>query len=249
MNRRSLCLAACFGLPAWGQQGTTPNTLVLTTDAEESTYYGIWLRRVYGEALRRLGMQLETVRAPTKRGDMLAAQGQSDGEMGRAPSYAAAHPELVMVDAPLYTISFTIYSRGAVPEVTSLNDLRDTKDVVVFRRGVMVCDRALKAVVPPERLTEVGTPAQALGMLARGHARFYCEVNASVTNELMSTADKSLSAFRLFDIGEPIRLKGFLVARHAALAPKLAAALRQMEAEGLYERYHAEALARLSQDR
>lgn len=51
---------------------------------------------------------------------------------------------------------------------------------------------------------------------------------------------------KLFEIVEPLQLYPYLQRRHAALAPRLAATLRQMKAEGLFERYRVEVLRQLA---
>jgi len=247
IDRRALllsCPAIALHGRAWGEPAA--GVFVMATDAEEDTYYGIWLRRVYGEALRRQGLKLEAVIANNRRSALLASQGQIDGDMVRAPSYGASHPELVMLEAPMYPVNFSLYARAATPDVARMSDLRTAKGTVVYRKGVLICERLMKNLLPPDRLVEVSTAESALGMLKRGRARFYCEVDSLMTNTLTPAAvNKGLSAFKLFDIGSPMLLHGFVQQRHAELAARLSDTLKQMKDEGLFDKYRAEALQQI----
>ena len=50
------------------------------------------------------------------------------------------------------------------------------------------------------------------------------------------------------ELGEPVPLYAFVNRRHTELAPRLAATLRQMKAEGLIEQYRHETLRKFGKE-
>ncbi|MDT9000588.1 transporter substrate-binding domain-containing protein [Paucibacter sp. APW11] len=237
----ALLIGLAGSLHAQPAQGS----LRLGTGTEEHEYNGIWLRRLYAEAARRLGLQLQVVIAPAKRATVMTERGELDGEMIRARAYAEAHPEMLMIDVPLVTTVFAIYARDGASKANSLAELRQTSGQVVFRRGVQVCEDALRAALPAERIAEVVSAENALKMLERGHARYLCDMDSAV-NAVRSRVGETLLGSRLFSVGDATQLYPFLSARHTSLAPRLTATLKSMRAEGLIERYQADALRQLN---
>ncbi len=248
-TRRSFVAGGIVGLAAmpWtAARSAAPPAFVLGTDADETTFYGLWLRRVYAEALRRLDMRLEAAVFPTMRASLMADQGSIDGEMVRAPSYAAAHPDLVRVDEPMFDVAFAIYAAKAMPGANRLEDLVAADTHGVYRRGVAVCENALKPALPADRLSEVTTTAQGLGMLVARRGVFFCELDSSVWNEVSALSARDAAAVqKLFNLGNPVPLYPYLHRKHAELAPRLAAVLKQMKAEGLFDRYRVEVMQKL----
>ncbi|MEJ6002003.1 hypothetical protein [Paucibacter soli] len=199
---------------------------------------GQWQRRVYSEALRRLGLRLVVAEVPLARLSMLASQGGIDGDIARAAPYAAEHPDMVRVEMSIITAVFNVYSGRPMPDINRLEQLRDSALVAAYHRGVVGCEKTLKELLPPARLNGVSKTAQALRMLERGHVQLFCEVNTEMINEPL--AQDMLDGGRLhklFSIGAPMPLHAYLQRRHAELAVKLANTLRQMKDEGLLDRY------------
>jgi len=113
---------------------------------------------------------------------------------------------------------------------------------VQYRRGVLVCENALKKWQPPDRMFDVTTTEQGLKNLLEGPAGFaHCDTRLAVTSALYSERFKGVTSIReLLVLGETQPLYPYLHRRNAALAPRLAEVLRQMKAEGLIARYQRE---------
>jgi hypothetical protein len=79
-------------------------------------------------------------------------------------------------------------------------------------------------------------------MLLSGRADYYCDVDTAVQNALGSTELKGVTTIRKVLLLQAAPLYPYLVRRHADLAPRLAATLRAMKAEGLIERFRQEAM-------
>ena len=209
--------------------------LTLATGTEPDSADGRWLRRVFNEAFRRLGWRLDVLVMPARRAELALQRGDVDGEMVRTSLYGEQHPELQRVDTPLLRVSFGIYGTPAASRPQSLEALRAGEGQVIYRRGVTVCEQRLREVLPADRLVEISAADNAVRMLARGRAGYVCDMDSAFSLSLahLPTADgRSAPMQRLFELGAPMAAYPFLHARHAALAPRLAAMLQVLRAEG-----------------
>ena len=224
--------AAPASAPAASAAGREP-TLSLATGTDGQSKDGRWLRRVFTEALRRLGWRLAVQEMPARRAELALQRGEVDGEMVRTAAYGELHPELLRVDAPLMQTSFGIYGTGTSGRPRTLDELRRSEGVVIYRRGVAVCEQRLRELLPPQRLLEISAADNAVRMLARGRAAFVCDMDSAFSLSLAHLGESHAPPLhRLFELGTPMALYPYLHARHAALAPQLAAALQAMRAEG-----------------
>lgn len=237
----AVLLSLCAGLLV--QQPAQAAPFVLGTDQLETTSFGRLYRKLYAEAFRRLGVPLQVVHAPTQRLAVMLAQGEIDGEVVRALAYGQMHPEFVRVDEPVMDIVFTLYTARPGLAITRADELAAGGLQGAYKRGVVFCERTLKPLLPPERLADVTDSGQGLAMLLAGRADFYCDVNVAFEQAQADESVKGAAAARKLLEMERSPLYPYLHPRHAELAPRLAATLRQMKAEGLIERYRQEAIS------
>ncbi len=218
---------------------------VMATDQPETTYEGKWQRLAYQEAFKRLGIPLEVEVMPTQRVSAMVDSGAVDGQFMRVSAYADAHPEQVRVDEVIYEVGFALWVSNPALTLSRLQDLAATDWVGVYKRGVELCQRSLSPLVPAERLSSVATEHDGLRMLLGGRVDYYCEIDAAVQSALSSPEFKAATSVRpLLTIGDRIVLYPYLHKKNAALAPRLAAVLKDMKAEGLLERFRQQALGR-----
>lgn len=212
----------------------------------ESVYGQRWLRRIYGEAFKRLGVNMEVKAFPTVRLTVMLEQGMVDGEMARAFGYAAAHPNLVRVDESVIEVVFALFGTDASASLDRLEDLASGKAQVEYRRGVAVCENTLKPMISVEHLSDIATTLQGLNKLLAKRSDYFCDLDIAVLNTLYSPQFKDAGAIRkVLGIGKPAPLFAYLHRKHVDLAPKLAATLKQMKTEGLIERYRLDTLHEL----
>ena len=215
---------------------------VMVTDQPETTYEGKWQRVAYQEAFRRLGVPLEVELMPTQRVSAMVDSGAVDGQFMRVPAYGEAHPDQVRVDESIYEVRFAIWASNPALTLPRLNDLAATNWIGVYRRGVELCQRLLSSLVPETRLSSIATEYDGLRMLLSGRVDFFCEIDAALLSALYSPEFKGVTSVRpLLPIGDRVVLYPYLYKTHADLAPRLAAVLKQMKAEGLLERYRQQA--------
>lgn len=219
-----------------------PRAFVMVTDQPETTYEGKWQRLAYEEAFRRLGIPLEVDVMPTLRVSAMVDAGAVDGQFMRVAAYAGPHPDQVRVDEPIYEVGFAIWVNNPALTLQRLQDLTATSLIGVYRRGVELCERSLLPLVPAERLSSVATENDGLRMLLTGRVDFFCENDASLQSALYSPEFKGVTSVRaLLTFGDRIMLYPYLARKNAELAPRLAAVLKAMKAEGLLERFRREA--------
>ncbi|NRF70009.1 transporter substrate-binding domain-containing protein [Aquincola sp. S2] len=234
-----------IGVPA--QPPAAPGTVVLGTSQAETTYAGKLQRKIYIEAFRRLGVPLQLSVQPLQRLTLNSEQGSIDGEVARVHSYAEGRPQLVRVEESVYDLTWGLFTMGRSRRFANLAELATGTDLrVSYLRGVGVCEHTLKAALPATRLFDVSSDQQAFNMLRFGRVDLHCTGDLSAITLQHSAEFKDVDITRrALDLGSS-PLHPFLNQRHAALAPKLASTLRQMKAEGLIERYKAEALQELA---
>jgi len=123
-----------------------------------------------------------------------------------------------------------------------LEDLAATNWIGIYRRGVELCQRSLSSLVPETRLSSIATEYDGVRMLQSGRVDFFCEIDAALQSALYSPEFKGVNSVRpLLTIGDRVVLYPYLYKTHADLAPRLAAVLKAMKAEGLLDRYRQEA--------
>jgi polar amino acid transport system substrate-binding protein len=241
--RLPVVVLLCF-LSLWQPtaQAAPAEPFVMGMTDSQTSYTGRYFRRLYGEAFRRLGLRVELPTYPTLRIGVLVDQGTIGGEVARARVYADAHPELIRVDESVLDIEFALFTANAALDLKRLDDLPAMKLRVNFRRGVLYCEKALASVLPPEQISDVTQIEQGLMMLLTSRTDFFCDIDLAVLSALGSPEFKDVTTIRKALVLETAPLFPYLSRKHAELAPRLAAVLKEMKAEGLIERYRLEAL-------
>jgi hypothetical protein len=238
-------LAAVVLLAGSPAPAAEPATIVLGTHQSETTFQGRWLRRIYAEAFRRIGVPLQVSVVPLQRLSVLVDQGGIDGDVGRVHAYADAHPDQVRVEEPMYSMVFGLYSTDATLRLKRLEDLRTSGLRGIYPRGVAICENTLRPLLPPDRLLDVTESEQAFDMMLAGRSDFFCTSDLGVLDVLYGERFRHVAPLPMLIAIKDVPIHAYLHRRHAALAPRLAAALAQMRAEGLIERYRLDALKQL----
>jgi len=146
----------------------------------------------------------------------------------------------------VFDVGFALFVANPAHNLKRLDELASSKMNGAYRRGILFCENALKPLLPPERLADITDTSQGLHMLLTGRTDFQCDIDVAVLNSLYSNEFKGVTTIRkMLEIGTAVPLYPYLHPKRAQLAPRLAAALRQMKAEGLVERYRLEALREL----
>lgn len=240
-----VCLSAAllqFANPVAAQ----PKTITIGTEKGDRLFTDLWMESVYTEAFRRIGINTVMVKAPLKRLELLLERGEIDGELGRAPAYGAAHPQLLVVDVPILHVEFGLYSSKPIAQLETLDDLNNSKLRGSYRRGVLFCESLLSSRLPVRQISGVAAITQSIDMIAIGHADFFCDTSTAVMNEQYSAHPKRARPQKLFNVGQKVALNLYLHPKHAAILEPLTSTLRQMKSSGSFEHYRLETIKKLT---
>lgn len=234
---RILLLASLF-LPAAQALSQSTKPFIMAADGEPTTYGSRWVSLIYTEAFKRMGIPFQLENFSLARRAALVEEGAVDGESSRVHSYGNSHPNLVRVEESLIDLGFSLYTADPALRLARIEDLRATEYKVEYRRGILICQNALTAAVAAERISDVLSQQQGLKKLIARRTDLYCDIDVYVLQELQSPEFKGATNVRkVISIGKAVPTYPFLNKRHADMAPRLAAVLKQMKTEGLIESY------------
>ena len=108
-----------------------------------------------------------------------------------------------------------------------------------YRRGVKLSEGELVKVVAPEHLSNVASVEQGLKKLILGRTDLYVDVEFIIFEAIkrLDPAQFDVSALYQAGIMQEVGAYAYLHKKHAALVPKVAAVLKAMKREGLFEQY------------
>lgn len=244
LPRRLVCAIAFLlsTAPAYSQpsQASAP-PFVIAADVEPGTYVYRWATLIYGEAFKRLGIPVQFATYSLARRAALANEGGIDGEVSRIYAYADTHPELIRVEEPVMGFTFSLFTANPAVNLKRVEDLAATPLLAEYRRGILMCENTLRKFVPPERLSDVTGSEQGVKKLLAARTDVYCDIDLYVRQALNSPELRGAANVRkLFNIAS-VPTYPYLNKKHAELAPRLAATLKQMKAEGLLDAYPLQA--------
>lgn len=198
-----------------------------------------FLDAVAGEAFRRAGVQLRLVKLPAERGLINANAGTEDGDLTRIAGLDAQYSNLVRVPEKLIEWEFMAFSKNAALPATW--EVLRTHPIGHIR-GWKIYENQLKgapaAVVSSDDATQMFRQLQ----LDRIDVALY-------ERWLGLSLLKNQDIKGIVPLSPPLAKREmfiYLHKRHAALAPKLAEALRAIKAEGLYDKLYREKVLSLA---
>jgi hypothetical protein len=219
--------------------------MVMAALMTEDSPSGRFVRNIYAEAFRRLGIEFEYRYYPAVRASAAADNGEVNGELTRVYSYGDAHPNLIRVEEPAFHTAFAAFGTDPAIQLTGWDSLRDTQYTVAYLRGDRRSHDKLTEAVPPERLTATDSVPDGLKILMMSRTDLYVGPEMIVRQSLQSeelrqfTRKRKVSDIRVAGVMEKISLHAYLHKKHQELGPRLSAVLKVMREEGLIEKYQA----------
>ncbi|MHB1083994.1 MAG: substrate-binding periplasmic protein [Thiobacillus sp.] len=184
------------------------------------------------EAFRRAGVQLRLVKLPAERALINANAGIEDGDMARIAGLEGLYPNLIRVAEKLIDWEFAAFSKNAVlPAQWDVLRARLTGHI----RGWKIYEKELAGapfVVSSDDATQMFRQLR----LDRVEVVLYERM-------LGLSLLKRQHIQGVYPLEPPLAKREmfiYLNKRYAALAPKIAEALRAIKAEGLYDRLYRE---------
>jgi polar amino acid transport system substrate-binding protein len=198
-----------------------------------------FLDAVAGEMFRRAGVRLRLVRLPAERGLLNANAGTEDGDMVRIAGLEAHYPNLVRVPEKLLDWEFAAFGKDAA--LPARGDILRTRPVGHIR-GWKIYEQQLAGA---SQIVTAEDTEQLFRQLQRDRIEIALYERWQGLSRIRHQGLTGVHAL------EPLlatrEMFIYLHKRHAALVPKLAAALRAIKAEGLYDRLYREKVLSLAQ--
>ncbi|WP_342118159.1 substrate-binding periplasmic protein [Pseudoduganella sp. OTU4001] len=204
--------------------------LQLSVIAQHSVNDRIW--PALEAAAKRINITVVARPMSADRGVVEASMGQLDGAAGRSSGVEQKFPDLLRVPEPVYHYAPSAYSYMRPDVSRGWASLRSYS--LCIRRGLQLTTARTRDMARQQLADEVSM----LRMLKEGG----CEVAIMDRNEPAAKAvmatDPGLA--QLKPALEEMPLYIYLHKRHAALVPKLAAALKQLRADGTLNKLSGE---------
>jgi polar amino acid transport system substrate-binding protein len=185
-------------------------------------------------AFQRAGLSFNSVRLPLPRSIEDANDGAIDGDLHRIADVARLHPNVIQVPTPINRVDVAMYGNSDAIRTKTRAQVSLLR--VVVPRGTLLATKYLSGM----KVTVGQTRDTIFEMLAQGRVDCVFISYLDVESELTRRHLNGLVLWPHLWASEPIYL--MLNKRHAALVPRLDAALQQMKAEGLIDRTYNDAL-------
>lgn len=235
LPRRLLPALLALLVPLAGLRAAEPPPLRIGT--LEDRALAASTEKALQEAYRRAGLRIEFQPLPLRRAALLLKEGQIDGDFIRSPAFFETYPELVKVGVPVRHLSYWVHRRP--PCARSIDFAELGRSRVAYLMGAAVIESQL----PEAARVPVAQTWDLLGLVREGRAQYSV---MPMTPALLAVAGRDYP--ELCHIQLPllsIDLFHALASRHAALRPRLEAALLSMQRDGTLERIWAAAEPRL----
>lgn len=196
------------------------------------------LIRVYAEVFARLGMTFEVRDVPCRRAGERVDSGLVDGELSRVAGYGRHFRNIVRVDEPHHTKRMVAYAAREGIRLDGWASLARADLRVECPNGVVSCCDNVALYVPPDRYSVNETLEQSLLRLSEGRIDVYITTEGRVEEFLRDSGTGR--ALRVYAAGVMKEEDGYmwLHKKHAAMAPVIAAILRDMKRDGTFARLY-----------
>jgi polar amino acid transport system substrate-binding protein len=188
------------------------------------------LQELSQEAFRRVGVDFKLVSLPSERSLHSANLGEVDGEGLRVAGLSSQYPNLIQVPERYIGVSFVAFSKDARIRLDNGWDSLKPYSVAFITGWKMFEANASGARV----VNKVDKPEQMFRMLDGGRVdlALYTRADGIALARSMGLA----SIAPLFPSLKEVDMYLYLNKKHEALAPKLAQVLKDMKADGTYNR-------------
>lgn len=188
------------------------------------------LQTLSEEACRRAGIDIKFVTLPSERSLVAANQGEVDGEGLRVAGLDDSYGNLVRVPERYVSISFVAFAKDPALSVAQGWDSLKSHRVAFIHGWKMFESNAGSARV----VNKVDKPEQLFQMLE--HGRIDLALYTLADGVALARKMGLQGVVALNPTLKDVDMFLYLHRRHAALVPKIAAALREMKADGSHQR-------------
>jgi len=234
-----LALASALPVAAAQAQPAAPTApaATITVSTNNTPLDRRALQALAGEAFRRVGLEFKLVGLPSERSLHAANLGEIDGEGLRVAGLGAQYPNLVQVPERFLGVSFVAFAKDPSIRLDQGWDSLKPYSVAFIIGWKMFEANATGARV----VNKVDKPEQMFRMLEGDRIQLALYTRADGTALVRSLGLRGIAP--LSPALKDVDMYLYLHRRHEALAPQVAQALREMKADGSYQRLLAAAQA------
>ena len=221
-----LLLALCLGFGSAAAADTT----TITVSTNNTPLDRQALHDLSKEAFRRIGVEFKLVTLPSERSLHSANLGEVDGEGLRVAGLSGQYPNLVQVPERYIGISFVAFARDATIRLEQgWESLKPHR--IAFINGWKMFEANASGA---RSVSKVDKPDQLFLMLDSGRVdlALYTRTDGVALARAMGLGAIAPIAPALKDVDMYL----YLNRKHEALVPRLSQALREMKADGSYNR-------------
>ena len=208
------------------------NTIVLNTafgppsSNESQTGFA---DQVVGEALRRMGYKLETVRMPAERALINANRGIDDGELARVGGLEKKYPNLIQVPESYMSIDMVLFSKKYPSfKVQNWQSMKSYSLAIIS--GWKIMEKNFSKLADEVEIIKTDNAQQSFTLLRKDRVDFVAYSNWS---GLAYLKEHNITDIKLLE--PPLASPNFYVylhKKHKKIVPKLSAELKKMKEDG-----------------
>jgi len=214
--------------------------IVFGANNDENTFVGKLAILVYNEAFKRLKMDYQIRIFPLKRLDMSTRSGIVDGDIARTALWGKDRTDLVRIEEPVMYLTFNLYSGDKNLVINHPSDISDNKLTINYPRGMTVCEKFAKKILPLNQVEDVTTTEEGVRRLLIRNVYVHCDLEENVETYLFHANFKSdirNKIKKIFTLESRVPIYPYLLKKHSQVAQKLGHVLKQMRSEGLLDKY------------
>lgn len=232
-----------------GETATAAEKIVMTVQfPPDQLMLGKWVQLIYTEAFQTLGLEMECVFYPIKRGDALVENGEVDGALSRPFDYATVYTNLIRVEEPAPVDKLAALAKDATLQLNGWESLKGTPYTIDHLRGFVLAEINLPKVVVANQIGIVDEWIQGLKKLAAGRTDILL-IPESIGTQLLKMPEFKDAGIAQVGVMQDVPLYAFLQPKHRDLSIKLADVLKQMKTEGRLEQLWQSAAEALQANR
>jgi len=193
--------------------------------------------QVLGEAFRRIGYKLVTVRMPAERALINANRGIDDGELARVSGLQKKYPNLIQVPETFLTVDMVLYSKNHPDfKVTGWDSVASHSVAIIS--GWKIMEKNFAKLGNRVEIIKTDSPEQSFSLLQNDRVDFIAYSNWSGLGYLKA---HHITNVKLLEppLARP-KFYVYLHKKHKKLVPQLAKAIKSMKTDGtlqsLYDR-------------
>ncbi len=180
------------------------------------------------EALRRIGKKIAVTNLPAERSLINANKGIEDGDLQRVGGLSKKYPNLIQVGEPFRTAEFSVFTKQENFTPKGWKSLEPYN--VGFLNGWKILEANVKNV---KSITKVAGAGQLFALLENGRADVVIYAKWQGIHMIRKLGLKGIRILEPPLVKKPMFM--YLHKKYKDLAPKIAAALRDMKSDGTYQ--------------